>query len=115
MLANSVELAIHISCNPLVKHYVETDGEGLLMELRMYQAKVTMGLVGVMVQYLNALGKKKKLDIGQVMNHIEMCKYLLLMDSLGKHFHYHQVFSTQWIKKHLHVIGGGVSGIQDPR
>ena len=104
-------MAIHILRNMIVKHYVEMDSEKLLMILRMYILTLDGQGKDKGEAYLRSIGREKKSDITQVMNHAETREYLLVLDSLEEHFHFHDIFSTWWIHKHLHLIGGGVSHI----
>jgi len=47
--------------------------------------------------------------MGQIMNHRETMGYLITLIDFEPHFNYHVVYSTSWVKKNLHSIGGGVS------
>jgi hypothetical protein len=106
MLANGEELANHISRNEFEFRYVETEAEGLRMELK---------------EYLNAEVDEEKRDrylkkvsigsslLGQIMNHRETRNYLIGLSTLGEHFQHREVFDSKWIKENLHSIGGGVS------
>lgn len=106
MLANGEELANHISRNEFEFQYVETEAEGLCMELKEYLN--TEGDEEKRRRYLKKVGSKSSV-VGQIMNHRETRNYLIGINSLGAHFEHREVFDSKWVKENMHSIGGGVS------
>ena len=104
MLANGEELANHISWNEFEFRYMETEAEGLRMELKEYLN--TEGDEEKWRRYLKKVGSKSSV-VGQIMNHRETRNYLIGINSLGEHFEHWEVFDSKWVKENMHSIGGG--------
>lgn len=109
MKRNDGMLGNHLSRNVASQQYLETDGEKLLMILKVYVMKKALPHgEEVVAEYVKKLGTDMTSGVGQVFNHEETVEYLQTLHRYGHIFHYHQVMTTKWIQRNLHRISGGV-------
>jgi len=105
LLAEGEMLATELSRNEKKLQYAESDSESLLMTFRTWR-----GLKGdTAEEYLKSLGKNLNSSLAQVLNHQESREFLIALDDMQPHFHYTELFTTNWIKRYIHGISGGVS------
>lgn len=111
MLSRGGELAMHVSRNEEIKHFPEDDREGLLMYVKIFRTKMRSdaGKDELSTWLRKLAGDAKQSTLGQIMNHVETQEYLLTLDTFEPHFNHHKVYSTTWVKTHLHSVSGGVS------
>lgn len=101
-------MLVYLSSNVAVQKYVQTDGEALLMAVKMYALLLEQGNELQAKEYLEECNTKQQ-GVSMTMANPESRQFVLNLYKLEGHMAFTMAFGTKWIREHILCTYGGVS------